>query len=87
MLLEAAAAGAAIVASPAGGTTDLVRHEETGLLVPAGDVRGLHEALARLAADAGLRERLAAAARLAVRERFDWPLIADRLEAELLALM
>ena len=87
ILLEAAAAGAAIVASPAGGTTDLVRHGETGLLVPPGDPRGLAEALELLASDDALRERLAAAARRLVCERFDWRVVADALERELVALV
>lgn len=87
VLLEAAAAGAAIVASPAGGTTDLVRHGETGLIVPSGDPLRLAGALGLLASDDALRERLAAAARRRVCERFDWRIVADALERELLALI
>ncbi len=77
VLLEAAAAGAAMIATPAGGTTDLVRHGETGLLVPPGDPRALAEALELLASDDALRERLASAARRLVCERFDWSVVAD----------
>lgn len=47
------------VGAAAGG---LVRHERTGLVVPAGDPGALHAAIERLRADPGLRERLAAAA-------------------------
>lgn len=83
VLLEAAAAGAAIVATAAGGTTDLVRHGETGLIVPVGDSERLRQALELLASDPALRRRLAAAARRAVCERFAWPTIADALEREL----
>ena len=86
VLLEAAAAGAAIVATAAGGTTDLVRHGETGLIVPVGDSERLRQALELLASDAALRQRLAAAARRAVCDRFSWPTIADTLERELAVL-
>jgi glycosyltransferase involved in cell wall biosynthesis len=85
VLLEAAAAGAAIVATAAGGTTDLVRDGETGLIVPPGDPRRLARALELLASDDALRERLAAAARARVSSRFRWRLVADLLERELLA--
>jgi glycosyltransferase involved in cell wall biosynthesis len=86
VLLEAAAAGTAIVATAAGGTTDLVRDGETGLIVRAGDSEELRRALEKLATDDGLRHRLAAAARRAVCERFDWGIIADVLECELSGL-
>ena len=52
------------VGAAAGG---LVRHERTGLVVPAGDAGALAAALRRLHADPGLRARLGAAARDAVR--------------------
>ncbi len=51
------------VGAAAGG---LVRHEETGLVVPAGDAGALAAALRRLQADPALRARLGAAGREAV---------------------
>lgn len=51
------------VGAAAGG---LVRHERTGLVVPAGDVGALRAAIERLRDDAPLRERLGAEARRAV---------------------
>ncbi len=87
ILLEAAAAGAALVATPAGGTTDLVRHGETGLIVPFGDPPRLAEALELLASDDALRERLIRAARRSIRERFDWRVVAATLDQELRALV
>lgn len=51
------------VGAAAGG---LVRHEETGLVVPADDPRALGEALRRLQRDPALRDRLAGAGHAAV---------------------
>jgi glycosyltransferase involved in cell wall biosynthesis len=62
-LLEAMAYGMAIVASRAGGIPELVEDGVTGILVEPGDADALADALARLAADPELRDRLAAAAR------------------------
>jgi glycosyltransferase involved in cell wall biosynthesis len=59
--LEAQAAGCAVVASAAGGLADVVRHGETGLLVPPGDPDALAAAVGRLLGDAALRDRLGAA--------------------------
>lgn len=69
-LMEAAAVGLPLVASRLSGIPELVREGETGLLVPPGDARALARALERLAADAGLRERLGAAARERVEAEF-----------------
>jgi glycosyltransferase involved in cell wall biosynthesis len=66
--LETAAAGKPIVASDIGGLSDVVVDDETGLLVPAGDREALGAAMARLLADAELRERLGQAARLRAAE-------------------
>jgi glycosyltransferase involved in cell wall biosynthesis len=59
----------AIITSDAVGAAvgGLVRHEETGLVVPAGDPAALGAALHRLHDDRELRERLAAAGARAVR--------------------
>jgi glycosyltransferase involved in cell wall biosynthesis len=61
-LLEAAVAGVPIVATRAGGIPDLVRHEETGLLVKPGSASQLAAAISRVLDDAVLRRRLGAAA-------------------------
>lgn len=65
-LLEAMAAGVPVIATPVGGVPDLIEAERNGLLVPAGDVSGLAEALRRLLDDAALAQRLVAAARRTV---------------------
>ena len=60
-----------------GGLRDLVVHEETGLLVPPGDVDALRDALARLLEDADLRRRYGEAGRARIAERFTWERFAD----------
>lgn len=60
---EALAAGVPVVASALGALPDLVRHEQTGLLVAPGDAAGLAAAVNRLLADRPLRARLGAAGR------------------------
>jgi len=80
-LLEAAASGRPMVATDVPGCREVVRHEETGLLVPPRDPKALADALARLAGDAALRQRLGAAARHLVEERFGEAAIAQAVVA------
>ena len=68
--LEAMAAGKPVVAARVGGLAEVVRHGETGLLVPPQDVEALAAALAGLAADRPRRERLGAAGRAHVLARY-----------------
>jgi glycosyltransferase involved in cell wall biosynthesis len=63
--LEAAAAGCCVVASDHGGLPEILRHDETGLLVPPNDPVALAKAIA--GAD---RERLGAAAAADIPQRF-----------------
>lgn len=70
VLLEAMAAGLAIVSTQHRGIPDTVRQGEEGLLVPPGDVAALARALDRLATDASLRSQLARSARLRYEERY-----------------
>lgn len=67
---EAMAWGRPVVATAVGGLTDALEDGITGLLVPPGDVRALRDAVSRLLADAGLRERLGRAAEAKARAEF-----------------
>lgn len=67
-LLEAMAAGKAVIVTPVGGMSGTIVDDETGLFVPVADVIALAAALERLAADAGLRARLGAAAQSYIRQ-------------------
>lgn len=70
VLLEAAAAGRPIVATDAGGSGEIVIDGRTGLLVPIDDLDSLTGALRRATQDPDLRQRIGAAARLHVAEKF-----------------
>ncbi len=69
-VIEAMMAGLPVVATSVGGLSELVEHGVTGLLVPAGDVRALREALAGLLADEGLRSRMGHAGQRRALEHF-----------------
>jgi glycosyltransferase involved in cell wall biosynthesis len=69
-LLEAMALGRPVVAADVGGNAELVRHGETGYLVPPGDGRAVARAIAELAADPARAEEMGAAGRRLQRERF-----------------
>lgn len=63
-MLEAAASQRPLIVSNVPGCRDFVRHGVEGLVVPPDDPEALAQAIARLASDSGLRQRLGEAARL-----------------------
>jgi len=63
VLVEAMAAGVPPVAFAVGGVPEVVEHGRQGLLVPAGDVEAMTEAVARLLEDDDLRLRMGEAGR------------------------
>ena len=76
--LEAMACGRPVVASETGGLAFLVRDNETGFHVPAGDSVALADRLRRLVEDEVLRTRLGRQAAEYARG-YAWPLIADQI--------
>jgi glycosyltransferase involved in cell wall biosynthesis len=86
-LLEAASCGRPIIASDMPGCRDVVRHGETGLLVPPGDVAALAAAIRALAADPALRARMGAAGRARVVAEFGETRIAQQTLALLRSLV
>jgi glycosyltransferase involved in cell wall biosynthesis len=78
--IEALAAGRPVVATSVGGVPDVVRDGEDGFLVGLGDVDGLAERLARLAADPELRERMGAAGRARVLNRYAVDRLVDDID-------
>ncbi len=71
-VVEAGACGTAVVAADSPGLRDSVRRDETGLLVPYGDVRAMADALVRVLDDAALRGRFERAG-TEWAARFTWP--------------
>jgi glycogen synthase len=74
--LEAAAAGAPLVASTAGGLGEVVLDGETGLSFPPGDVARLATAVGAVLADPAAAARRARAARKRLGSAFEWSRIA-----------
>ena len=80
VLLEAMNYAVPVVASDIGGITDIVQHEQTGLLVPPGNESALGTALSRVLTDAALSQRLGAAGRKRLHDAFSWDRIVDQWE-------
>jgi GalNAc-alpha-(1->4)-GalNAc-alpha-(1->3)-diNAcBac-PP-undecaprenol alpha-1,4-N-acetyl-D-galactosaminyltransferase len=81
-LLEAMGCGLAVVAFDCpSGPGEIIRNEQTGLLVPPTDADALTAAIARLAQDPDLRRRLGTAAALDVAQRFNLDRVAALWEA------
>ena len=71
VVLEAAATGVPSVGTDMGGIRETIVNGETGFLVPERDTAALAARMGELLADAGLRQRMGAAARLRVEQKFD----------------
>ena len=71
VLTEALSLGTPCVATAVTGIPELIRHEQTGLIVEQHDAAALADALTRLLTDGALRERLATQARALIEAEFD----------------
>jgi glycosyltransferase involved in cell wall biosynthesis len=69
-ILEGMRAGLPVVASSVGGIGEAIRDEETGYLVPRGDVQVLRDRIARLLTDPTLRLRFGAGGRTRYEQQF-----------------
>lgn len=67
---EAMAAGKAIVATPAGGISEMIDDGQTGLIVPMRDADALADAISKLLRSPELRSRMGRAAKAAAEQRF-----------------
>lgn len=70
VLLEAMAASLPIVATAVGGVTEVVKHDESALLVPAQDPRALAAATARVLTEPDLATRLTTKSTTLIADRF-----------------
>jgi glycosyltransferase involved in cell wall biosynthesis len=69
-VLEAMASGKAVVATPVGGVSDVIKDRENGLTVPANDAESLSRAIIELLEDESLRCRLGQSARETIQKEF-----------------
>ena len=71
-VIEAALSKCVIVATDVGGTSEIVTHNRSALLVPPRQPRQLADAIERLLGDLELRQRLSDTARQTVEQKFSW---------------
>ena len=81
VVFEYLAAGRALVAARTGVVPEILHDGDDALLVPAGEPAALAEAIARLAGDVSLRDRLGAAGRRLVEREYSGARVAERLES------
>ncbi len=74
-LIDLLSAGVPVVADTVGQNSEYIRHNETGMLVPSGDIDAMAQAVIDLLRDREKADRLGVRAAQDVRERFGW----DRL--------
>jgi glycosyltransferase involved in cell wall biosynthesis len=69
-IIEALAAKLPVIATAVGGVPDVIRHDDTGVLIPPGDPSAFATALDRIVADAELRQTVRVRGRADVERRF-----------------
>jgi glycosyltransferase involved in cell wall biosynthesis len=78
-LLEALASGLPVIATSVGGAPDVIRHMESGYLIPPDSVQELQQALLTFLSDSSLRARLGECGRQRTASAYSLELVADRL--------
>jgi glycosyltransferase involved in cell wall biosynthesis len=81
VLLEAMAAGKAVIAPAVGGVPEIVLNGETGVLVPPEDVDALSTGLSQLLHDRNRRQHLGANGQERVRACYSWTRLGERYES------
>jgi glycosyltransferase involved in cell wall biosynthesis len=79
-LLEAMAAGCPIVVTAVGGNVELIKHMQTGLIVPPNDEAALRTAIERLLVDPVLATRLGTTARAVAEKHHSVKAMTERYE-------
>ncbi len=77
-LLEALSCGLAVIATPVGGTDEVIADGVNGLLSPVDDENGLATRMEELLGDLSLRKKLGAAGRKTVIDRYSLKLCVER---------
>lgn len=79
-LIDLLAAGVPVIADAVGQNSEYIRHAETGVLVPSGDVDAMAQAVIDLWRVPERREALGTAAVRDMRARFDWARLVEGVE-------
>lgn len=85
VVLEAMSACVPVIATDVGGTSEVVVHERTGLLVPVGDAEALRAAIERLWSGPDLCARLTGEAAVQLADRFVFDAMLEATDAALVA--
>ena len=80
VFLEAMAFGKPLIGTAHGGITDIIENRVNGLLVPAGDLKSLVDALAELLENESLRMELGRRGAEHVRQRYSFDFFVNNLE-------
>ncbi len=86
-LLEQMAAGNAVIATDVGGNAEAIVHGHSGIIIPAGQVAPLAEAILKLYRNSELRGRLGQNARQRVRAHFSLEKMIENYETFYLSVM
>jgi glycosyltransferase involved in cell wall biosynthesis len=81
IVLEGMISGLVVVATPTGGTTEILTDGENGLLFAPGDAEDLARKITRLMDDPELRRKLAHAGKQTVLERYTMTKMMDKIES------
>lgn len=79
-IMQAMAIGLPVISTPVGSISEIVRHEETGLLVAPRDVVALREAIERILSDPGTAKAMGERARMFVSQQFGIDRMCDKME-------
>lgn len=80
VLLEAVASGTAVIGTDVGGIPDIIKNNETGLLVEQKNSVQLAESIIKLLEDKELREKLIKNAQQHVKNNFGWDIIVKKFK-------
>jgi len=81
VICEAMLAGRAVIATPVGGTPELVEDGATGILIAPGNVTALADALGELLGTPGRADAMGGLAALRAQQSLTWSAVARQIEA------
>lgn len=80
VILEAWAAGLAVIATEVGGIPAICKNGENALLIPANDTGALVNSILTLIKDVNLRDKISNNGQKIVKEKYGWDIIAAKLD-------